>query len=1523
MSSSEAQPRTGHDRSQNPVVSSPMNLSEERTSFPTDPTDGNDSFWDESADNEQMPTQEPISQKKRLQNAKFEALLSERADTIPSNGARFTHDVPDTELSTASLVAKKDAGTGMLDPREYQVELFERAKSQNTIAVLDTGSGKTLIAVLLLKHTIQNELIDRANGKPPRISFFLVDSVTLAFQQAAVLRNNLGYNVAQFYGAMGTDLWSKQTWDHHFGNNMVIVCTAEILNQCLLSSHIRIDQINLLIFDEAHHTKKDHPYARIIRESYLKADPKKRPRIFGMTASPIDTKGDIIESAMKLETLLDSKIATTSKPDLLREVVRRPIEESWEYDKLDPPFATKLFQILQARFGDIHSLQPVFRFTLQASSELGPYCADRAWAHALADDVLPKLEGNVRKLAQSISSQIPECALREISRIQEASDIVKNHPFNSPKVMGELSSKVQLLYQKLIKYFEHPTETKCIIFAQKRYTAKMLFDLFSTLGIPYLRPGVLIGVRSGDIIGMNVSFRQQFLALVKFRSGEINCLFATSVAEEGLDIPDCNVVVRFDLYHTLIQYVQSRGRARHRSSTYACMIERYNTEHEARLVEVREAEKLMQSFCETLPEDRILQGIDTEMDSTLKGEEEKRTFIIRATGARLTYHSSLAVLARYSSSLQYEKETSAQATYVVLPQDSSFVCEVILPEKSPVRGLTGIPAPKKSTAKQSAAFDTCVLLRKHKLLDDHFNSVYHRRLPAMRNARLAITSSRTNHYDMLSKSSFWKKQQDTLPEKLYATVISFKPSEPLRRQHRSITLLTRERLPSFPPFTIFLDDDIETIVVTESLEEALHISKQELVYLSLFTFRIFHDVFHKTYEEEPEKLPYWIAPTGPKESKKANDLKSLTDWKLLLLVHKTEEIPFAQHASLESLVNRFVFDPWDGRYRYFTVAIDNTLRPSDPPPPFLPRRKFMENIMSYSLSGSKNARSGFLSRCNWDQPVLEVELVRLRRNLLDKMTSMEKNLETKCFVCIEPLRISTIPEGIAASCLAFPAITSRLDAYLIALEGCETLGLSVKPEYALEAFTKDSDNTEEHRAQQVHIQRGMGKNYERLEFLGDCFLKMATSISLFVQNPDDDEFDFHVNRMCLICNKNLFNTALKKELYRYTRSRGFSRHTWYPDGLTLLHGRDHRKKISAESKHALREKTVADVCEALIGASLLSGGLDNRFDMAVKAVTAVVDSPNHTALCWADYTSSYTLPKYQTQSPDGYELDLGRKVQEKLGYRFKYPRLLHSAFTHPSYPSAWAKVPCYQRLEFLGDSLLDMVCVDNLFYRFPDKDPQWLTEHKMAMVSNKFLGALAVKLGLHTHLRHFSSPLQSQITHYAEEVQAAENESEGAMDYWLVTKDPPKCLPDMVEAYLGAAFVDSDFQFRVVEDFFQRHVKLYFHDMTIYDTFANKHPTTFLQNRLTNEYGCTDYCLKAGEIPTGDGGAVSVLAAVIVHQAVIAEGTASSSRYAKMKASEKAMAVLENMASSEFREKYHCDCRTANDSQPMDIGTAI
>ncbi|KAK2766940.1 Dicer-like protein 1 [Arachnomyces sp. PD_36] len=131
----------------------------------------------------------------------------------------------------------------------------------------------------------------------------------------------------------------------------------------------------------------------------------------------------------------------------------------------------------------------------------------------------------------------------------------------------------------------------------------------------------------------------------------------------------------------------------------------------------------------------------------------------------------------------------------------------------------------------------------------------------------------------------------------------------------------------------------------------------------------------------------------------------------------------------------------------------------------------------------------------------------------------------------------------------------------------------------------------------------------------------------------------------------------------------------------------------------------------------------------------------------------------------------------------------------------------------------------------------------------------------------------------------------------------------MVEAYIGAIFVDSSFNFDVVQDFFNQNIKWYFEDMSIYDTFANKHPTTFLHNRLAIDFGCTNYCLKAGEVPSVDGAPPRVLAAVILHDEVIAKGMASSGRTAKVKASQKALDVLDDLEVYEFRKQYGCDCR--------------
>lgn len=505
----------------------------------------------------------------------------------------------------------------------------------------------------------------------------------------------------------------------------------------------------------------------------------------------------------------------------------------------------------------------------------------------------------------------------------------------------------------------------------------------------------------------------------------------------------------------------------------------------------------------------------------------------------------------------------------------------------------------------------------------------------------------------------------------------------------------------------------------------------------------------------------------------------------------------------------------------------------------------------------------------------------------------------------------------------FPAIIHRLESYLIALEACELLHLDIRPDLALEAVTKDSDNTDEHGNEQINFQRGMGNNYERLEFLGDCFLKMATSISLFGIHPDNDEYSYHVDRMMLICNKNLKNNAIKLKLYEYIRSESFNRRAWYPEGLVLKKG----KTATAPNSHKLGDKSIADVCEALIGAALLTCHQTRDMDNAVRAVTELVSSENHQVTSFADYYKLYKKPKYQVAAATEMQRNLAAQLEQKHPYHFHYPRLARSAFTHPSYPYSYEHVPSYQRLEFLGDSLLDMACVNFLFHRFPTKDPQWLTEHKMAMVSNQFLGALCVSLGFHTHLLLFNAGFQKQITDYVTDITEARKQAEEdalragkvtndcARDYWISVRQPPKCLPDIVEAYIGAIFVDSEYNYNEVEHFFTTHIQWYFEDMSIYDSYANKHPTTFLTKFLQINMGCTEWTIIPKEIKTIDGSKPSIVAIVIIHGQVVADAEAESSRYAKVAAAKKAKRALEGLPLAEFRQKFSCDCR------PDEVGT--
>ena len=995
-----------------------------------------DSDSDDEGDSERQPKIRKITERRRRLNAIAQKYITDNIHkTIEESRVKELKQQDGTEQSTKWIVKQQNTRQIISSPREYQVELFERAKEKNIIAVLDTGSGKTLIAVLLLRHIIAQELEDRAAGMKHRISFFLVDSVPLVYQQYTVLKTNLDHEMDMFCGDMGCDLWSRKRWEDHFQKNKVIVCTAEVLYQCLSKSFVTVDQVNLLIFDEAHHAKKQHSYAMIIKDFYARVPSNTTlPKIFGMTASPVDSRSDVKTAAMQLEAILHCTIATVADASLLKHSTSKAKEQIYKYSMLPLKFETPLYKEMHARF----KTNPIYRrpltYALEASRELGSWCSDQVWSSCFSDEEMKKLIAKTESRYHKKKVTDPLEVLEAQKRlIEEAQGIVKAFDFGLPDLPDfdstrsskNLSSKVVCLIHILRSRFERETDDKCIVFVRERYAARTIATLLAqrNIGTPHLRAATLVGARTGNAGDANFSFHEQAVTLMNFRKGIVNCLIATSVAEEGLDIPDCNLVIRFHLYTTVIQYIQSRGRARHANSRYIHMIEEHNQCHNQLVNDCIKDERILKDFCSQLPEDRLLRGNDYDIDYFLK-REKTQSYTIPGSNAKLTYRTSLVVLAAFVDSLQHGPNVMAHPEYVVTPHAKQFICEVILPQavddnadEPPIRSAMGRPASTKQVAKCAAAFEMCKLLRQGKYIDEYLTPKYRDQLPLMRNAQLAVDSKKREAYKMRTKPAMWSIEGE--PTSLFVTVLFIANPDALDRPSQPMALLTRQELPRLPSFMLHFGPDRHSPAVCTALSRPLEVSSIVLDQINLFTLCVFDDVFSKEYEPDASRMPYFLLPIRQEVVFDTDtDPSSLVDWAVVAAVkqHQLDTVDkpwenYTWHDKPDDYYRqKFLVDPWDGSRKFWSVGRSDKYKALDPLPPDTPARsgtrRNNDNILEYSISLWAKARSrrSFAE----DQPVVEAELISLRRNMLDEFGTMENEAPKKCFLVLEPLKVSLV-----------------------------------------------------------------------------------------------------------------------------------------------------------------------------------------------------------------------------------------------------------------------------------------------------------------------------------------------------------------------------------------------------------------------------------------------------------------------------------------------------------------------------------
>lgn len=124
-------------------------------------------------------------------------------------------------------------------------------------------------------------------------------------------------------------------------------------------------------------------------------------------------------------------------------------------------------------------------------------------------------------------------------------------------------------------------------------------------------------------------------------------------------------------------------------------------------------------------------------------------------------------------------------------------------------------------------------------------------------------------------------------------------------------------------------------------------------------------------------------------------------------------------------------------------------------------------------------------------------------------------------------------------------------------------------------------------------------------------------------------------------------------------------------------------------------------------------------------------------------------------------------LEKKIEYEFKDPVLLRTALTHSSYANERSGVECYERLEFLGDSILGFVTAEFL-YRHEPKIPEGrMTKLRAELVCEQNLHAVAEKLGISRFML----------------LGKGEEKSGG--------RERVSVLADMVEALIAAVFIDS------------------------------------------------------------------------------------------------------------------------------------
>jgi Fanconi anemia group M protein len=495
-----------------------------------------------------------------------------------------------------------------ITPREYQEEIFKTCIEKNCLVVLPTGLGKTLIALMLT--------IERMKAFPGEKVLFLAPTRPLAEQHLKYFKKNLPELFGEmqlFTGSVDAENRKKiwQTAD-------IIFSTPQCIANDLRKKMYSLKDVCLLIEDEAHRCIKNYDY-KYVAEQYKESS--LHPRIIGLTASPGSEKSKIKDICKNL-SVEEVELRTRESLD-----VKEHIQEL-EFEKvmLDFPLEfqemrhvlLKLFEeyVIELRerkvlFGpasktDLINLQKKISATLMRNHKNFNYmqgasaCAQAIkLQHALELLETQTLEGFYKYL-KSLFEQASKKQSRGVVRLVSKPEF--NFVFsqaNELLVKKREHPKMQELMNIITRELKENPNMKMIIFTQFRETASNISKRINE--IQGIKSKTFIGQAKKEGEGLNQ--KQQKKIIEEFSEGKINIICATCIAEEGLDIPEVNVVVFYEPIPSAIRMIQRAGRTARLMKGKLIMLITKKTRDEAFFYVSRSREKKMKTAIESIKED--------------------------------------------------------------------------------------------------------------------------------------------------------------------------------------------------------------------------------------------------------------------------------------------------------------------------------------------------------------------------------------------------------------------------------------------------------------------------------------------------------------------------------------------------------------------------------------------------------------------------------------------------------------------------------------------------------------------------------------------------------------------------------------------------------------------------------------------------------------------------------------------------------------------------------------------------------